>query len=217
MTCSTFLAAAFLTAAFFPPEGTVTAVNKLPAGLSDKLSAQIAPAGQQVIVKEEAVCTLWLAKDLAAKPDFKPTLNVKYPFAPGQLIGVLQVQKPSEFTDFRGQEVPVGVYTLRYAQQPVDGNHVGTSETHDFLLAIPAKADADPAPLKDLEQLHQRSATAAGATHPAIFSLLPVEASAKAGVLEHDTAKELWSLTLSGASNGKPLLLKLIVVGKSEG
>jgi hypothetical protein len=204
-------------AAHFPTEGTVSAVNKLPAGLSDKVAAQIAPAGQQVVIQEAAVCALWLAKDLAVKADFKPSLNVKYPFTPGQLVGVLQVQKTSEFTDFRGQDVPAGVYTLRYAQQPVDGNHVGTSETHDFLLAIPAKADADPAPLKDLEELHKRSATAAGATHPAIYSLLPVEPSAKSGVLEHDTAKEFWMLTVVGASGGKPVPIKLVVVGKSEG
>lgn len=218
MQCVTVAATIVLTAvAFFPPEGTVSAVNKLPAGLTDKVAAAIAPTGQQVTVMDSAVCTLWLAKDLAAKPDFKPSLNVKYPFTPGQLIGVLNVQKKSEFTDFRGQDVAAGVYTLRYAQQPVDGNHVGTSETHDFLLAIPAKTDADPAPLKDLEELHKRSATTAGATHPAIFSLLPVEASAKSGVLEHDTAKELWMLTVVGTSGGKPLPLKVILIGKSEG
>jgi hypothetical protein len=205
------------TAAFFPPEGTVSAVDKQPAGLSDKVAAAIASSGQQVTIEGVAVCTIWLAKDLPVKADFKPTLNVKYPFTPGQLIGAFEVQKKSEFTDFRGQDVAAGVYTLRYAQQPVDGNHVGTSELHDFLLAIPAKTDTDPAPLKNLEELHKRSATTAGANHPAIYSLLPAEETAKAAVLEHDGDKEYWIVTVVGKSGGKPLPLKLIVIGKSEG
>ena len=46
------------------------------------------------------------------------------------------------FTDFRGQEIKKGVYTLRYGQQPEDGNHIGTSELADFLLAIPAGVDS---------------------------------------------------------------------------
>jgi hypothetical protein len=39
--------------------------------------------------------------------------------------------------DFRGQQVPVGFYTLRYALIPDDGNHLGVSPNPDFLLLIP--------------------------------------------------------------------------------
>jgi hypothetical protein len=206
-----------ITATACAADGKVAAVDKAPAGLSEKVAAALNPAGQQVSVDGAAVCTVWLAKDLPVKADFKPSLNIKYPFAPGQFLGVLEVQQKSGYTDFRGQDVAAGVYTLRYGQQPVDGNHVGTSDLYDFLLAIPAKADADPAPLKGLEDLFKRSATAAGANHPAIYSLLPAEEKAKAATLEHDEGKELWQLTIIGNAGGKPLPLKVVVVGKSEG
>lgn len=197
-------------------EGKLTAVSTAPAGVSDGVKAALAPGGQKVSVDGAAVCTLWLAKNLTTKDGFKPTLNVKYPFTSGQFLGVMQVEKKSEFTDFRGQEVPAGVYTLRYGQQPVDGNHVGTSELYDFVLAVPAAADADPAVTKSLEDLFKRSAKSAGSNHPAIYSLLPPAAAAKPSV-EHDSGKEYWILNLTGQdAAGKPVPLKLVVIGKSE-
>ena len=99
------------------------------------------------------ICDVSFVKSLAVRPGFKPELNVKYPFTSGQLIGVLRVSKKASFTDFRGQELKAGVYTLRYGQQPEDGNHIGTSEVYDFLLALPAKIDQDPKPLNLLDEL----------------------------------------------------------------
>jgi len=199
-------------------EGKVTAVAAPPAGVSDAVKGMLNPAGQQVSVDGAAVCTVWLAKGLAVKDGFKPSSTVKYPFTPGQLIGAMLVEKKAEFTDFRGQEVAAGAYTLRYGQQPVDGNHVGTSELYDFLLAIPAATDADPTPVKSPEDLFKRSAKTAGSNHPAIYSLLPPAADVKAASVEHDAGKEQWILNLVGQDAGeKPLPIKLIVVGKSEG
>ncbi|MDZ4687522.1 MAG: hypothetical protein SH850_20825 [Planctomycetaceae bacterium] len=198
-------------------EGKLTAVKSPPAGLSDAVKAALAPTGQQVSADGAAVCTVWLAKSLAVKDGFKPSSTVKYPFTPGQFIGVMLVEKKSEFTDFRGQEVAAGAYTLRYGQQPVDGNHVGTSELYDFLLAVPAATDADPAAIKTPEDLFKRSAKTAGSNHPAIYSLLPPAAEAQAAAIEHDSGKEYWILTVLGQdAAGKAIPMKLIVVGKSE-
>lgn len=198
-------------------DGKLTAVDGPPAGVNDAVKAVLAPTGHQVSADGSAICTIWLAKSLAVKSDFKPSLNVKYPFMPGQLIGVMRVDKASEFTDFRGQEVAAGVYTLRYGQQPVDGNHVGTSELYDFLLAIPAAKDADPAEIKSLEELIKKSAATAGSNHPAIYSLLPPAADAKAAAIEHDSSKDYWILTVIGKTPANASLpLKVVVVGRSE-
>ena len=116
-------------------DGKLVPVDKVPAGISEKVASALNPAGQQVVIDGKTTCTVWLVKDLPVKADFKPTLAIKYPLTQGQLIGVMEVVKKSEFTDFRGQDVAVGVYTLRDGQQPVDGNHVGTSALSDFLLA----------------------------------------------------------------------------------
>lgn len=209
--------ASLLAANLAAEEGKLAKVDKLPAGLADKVAAAVQPSGQQVVVDGAPVCTVWLAKELPVKEGFKPSLNVKYPLTTGQFVGVLEVQRKQEFTDFRGQEVAAGVYTLRYAQQPVDGNHVGTSELYDFLLAVPAKSDVDPAPLKSPEDLYKKSAASAGATHPAIYSLLPPEKET-APALRHDDAKHFWILTvIAAAPGGAKTPLRIVVVGKSEG
>ena len=215
--CLVLLAASIVVA----EDGKLTVVEKAPAGLTDKVSTALNPSGQQVTAAGGTIGTVWLVKQLEAKADFKPSLSVKYPLTPGQLVGAIEVVKKSEFTDFRGQDVAAGVYTLRYGQQPVDGNHVGTSDLADFLLAIPAKLDTDPALLKMSEAMHKLSAKTSGSNHPAIFSLLPPKADEKTPALTHDTGKHFWilSLTADGKSGSAAVKvpLRLVIVGVSEG
>ncbi len=197
-------------------EGKLEAVAGLPDGLSKEIAAVVDANGQKVVGKDGAVCSVWLVKEVPMKANFKPTLNVKYPFAAGELIGVLHVQAKSKYTDFRGQEIKPGVFTLRYGQQPEDGNHVGTSDLADFLLAIPAAVDADPKPLGDFKDLSERSAKTAGSTHPAIFSLLPSDKPAEKPTLTHDDSKDhtMLSTTLA-AKGGSKVALRMVVIGKS--
>ena len=215
--CLVLLAASFVAA----EDGKLTVVEKAPAGLADKVAAALNPSGQQIAVGGTVIGSVWLVKQLEAKADFKPSLSVKYPLTPGQLVGAIEVVKKSEFTDFRGQDVAAGIYTLRYGQQPVDGNHVGTSDLADFLLAIPAKLDTDPALLKMSEAMHKLSAKTSGSNHPAIFSLLPPKPDEKTPALTHDTGKHFWILSLT--ANGKSgdaavkVPLRVVIVGVSEG
>lgn len=199
---------------------TLAKVSQTPAGLSQPLAAKLDPQGYRVQTAQGAVCDVWLLKDLAAKPGFKPTLNVKYPFQSGELIGVLRVADKVDFTDFRGQAIKPGVYTLRYGQQPQDGNHIGTSEVSDFLLALPAATDTNLKPLGNPESLHKASAKAAGGNHPAIFSLLPSEAPVTSAMLAKDDNNHwVLSLPVPAVQGGKKISvsLRLIVIGKAEG
>lgn len=213
---------ALFSAALWSSTGSVRADGKLedvaglPEGLSKEVAALVDANGQRVIEKGSAVCAVWLVKEVPTKTNFKPTLSVKYPFAPGELLGVLQVQAKSKYTDFRGQEIKAGVYTLRYGQQPEDGNHVGTSDLADFLLAIPAAVDTDPKPIAVFKALSERSAKTAGSTHPAIFSLLPSEKPVEKPTLTHNAAKEhtMLSTTIS-AKGGTKVALRMVVIGKS--
>ncbi len=216
------LAAAVVSAALWWLAGSVHAESKLeavaalPEGLSKEIAAIVDPKGQRIVGKDGAVCSVWLVKEVPMKANFKPTLNVKYPFAPGELIGVLQVQAKSKYTDFRGQEIKPGIFTLRYGQQPEDGNHVGTSDLADFLLAIPAGVDTDPNPIAAFKALSERSAKTSGSTHPAIFSLLPGEKLVEKPTLTHDADKDhtMLSAVLS-AKGGAKVALRMVVIGKS--
>ncbi len=197
-------------------EDKLEAIAALPEGLSKEIAAVVDAKGQQVVGKNGAVCSVWLVKEVPTKANFKPTLSVKYPFAPGELIGVLQVQAKSKYTDFRGQEIKAGVYTLRYGQQPEDGNHVGTSDLADFLLAIPAAVDTDPKPIAKFDALSKQSAKTAGSTHPAIYSLLPSDKPVEKPTLTHNAAKEHTMLsTTIAAKGGSKVSLRMVVIGKS--
>src|SRR5579863_16101 len=176
-------------------ETTLGTVAEAPAGVPAPIAAVLNPQGFLVQTDGKAVCEVWLVKDLAVKKGFKPTLNVKYPFQSGQLIGVLRVDAKADYTDFRGQAIKPGVYTLRYGQQPQDGNHIGTSEVADFLVAIPAANDTDPKPVGPVEKLHKASAKTAGANHPAIFSLLSPELAAASPTLAKDD-NDRWVLDI---------------------
>lgn len=211
------LSICFVAAAAEAPE--LTALKSAPKGLSERIAETVDPAGFRVAGPDGAVAEFWLVKNLSVKPDFKPQLTVKYPFTPGQLIGALRIPEGSKYTDFRGQEMAAGVYTLRYGQQPEDGNHIGTSETADFLLALPAKVDVDPKPIGGPDQLSESSAKSVSSTHPAIFSMLPVEKPSKKPTLTHDEGREFWivSLTAQGSANEKPVEvpLQFVAIGRA--
>jgi hypothetical protein len=220
---STFLVVAavcilFLTGA--ADEKTLTAVDKAPDGLAPSIATLVNPKGFRVQSAEGPVCDVWLLKDVSLKPGFKQTLNVKYPFQTGELVGVLRVGDKVEFSDFRGQPVKPGVYTLRYGQQPQDGNHIGTSDVYDFLVALPAATDTDPKLFVPPDRLHKTSSKSVGTNHPAILSLLAVESPIAAATLtKEENDRWVLGVPVQGDDSGKKtaLSLRVVVVGKVAG
>ena len=195
-------------------------VKEGPTGLAPEIEKLLDPVGYQINGSDGPVVELWLLKTLSIKPAFKPGVSQLYPFVPGQLLGAMRVPKGAHYTDFRGQEITSGTYTLRYGLQPEDGNHLGTSDTADFILALPAKIDIKPDTIKDFYDLSERSGKAAGSTHPAIFSLLDPAKAGKDAKLDEDKSADDWVLTFTakGNANGKAMEVKirLVVVGESE-
>lgn len=186
---------------------------------SDDVSAEImkridAQGLRVVRGTSRTVCEIWLCKEIAADPDFKATLDRLYPFTAGQLIGVLHLGRRG--AEFRDQQVSSGWYTLRFALQPVDGNHVGTSPTRDFLLMVDAQQDDLPDTWPSQESLQEASAEAAGSSHPAMLCLQR-PSDAPSGSIRHDEANDWWVVHLN-AKTGKEsqrqsVPLDLVVVG----
>jgi hypothetical protein len=201
-------------------EKTLSSVDKAPDGLAPSIASLVNPTGFRVQSAEGPVCDVWLLKSVALKPGFKQTLNVKYPFQTGELVGVLRVSDKVEFSDFRGQPVKPGVYTLRYGQQPQDGNHIGTSDVYDFLVALPAATDTDPKLFLPPDRLHKASSKSVGTNHPAILSLLAVESPIAAATLtKEENDRWVLGVPVQGDDNGKkaPVSLRVVVVGKVAG
>ena len=94
-------------------------------------------------------------------------------------------------TDYRKQKIKEGVYTLRLAYQPADGDHMGTAPNNEFCLPVAADDDKDAALMKP-KALQETSAKVAGGNHPAVLLLFPPAAKAPdAAKLEKDDDERL--------------------------
>lgn len=187
--------------------------------LSSEVAAQISATGVKVIRgTKSTLCEIWPCKQWDVKPGFHATPALLYPFHPGQLVGVIRYRRRG--SDFRDQDMARGLYTLRYALQPVDGNHEGTSPTRDFLLMVKAEDDKSAKPM-GTDQLNELSAEAAETNHPAMLCLQEAHATddAKPSML-HNEDRDWWIVRFTGkaAAGGKTsrLPVEVIVVGVAE-
>lgn len=184
--------------------------------LAPEVAALLNPTGFKISKGGQALCEVWLAKEWPIAGEATTSPEILYPLTLGQLIGVVKYAKKAN--DFRDQEIPAGVYTIRYAQQPVDGAHVGTSPTRDFFALLPAAKDRDPKTL-DYKTLTTISKETAGTAHPAILSLQKAAASGEPLSIRHDSEKD-WTIVrfVGKAKQGgavKDLPIELVVVGKA--
>lgn len=191
---------------------TVAPAEEVAPAIGERLSDK----GIKVAAGKRTLCEIWPAKSWAVAGDFEPTGAVNYPFEVGELLGVIRFARSGG--DFRGQKIKKGTYTLRYGLQPQDGNHVGTSDTRDFVVLLQAADDTDAAPSAK-EKLFKESTNASGTAHPAILSLLSPDKDAKdLPRLVHHESRELWAVDFAGKSAGagaKPVVVELVVVGHS--
>lgn len=163
---------------------------------------------------------IWLRKATpGSQKPAGPKGVIQFPFlADGELLGVIEFVK--EGHDYRDQAVAKGVYTMRYGLQPVNGDHLGVSPFRDYILLLPASKDKALAP-PTRKQLEERSAEAAGTSHPASFLLLMAPAGSKAEPsMVRDNEKDTWSVVLPlklQVKGGEPIVypVQFVVVGVS--
>lgn len=183
------------------------------SGVSEEIAKTLAPGGVRVMRGSNVYCELWLCKQWSLEAVGAKVESVNYPFEPGQLVGVVRFRRKS--ADFRKQAINKGVYTLRYARQPVDGNHVGTSPTRDFLLVLEAAKDKSPAKL-DYKALTKASADSIGTAHPGLLSLAKPAPEGDVA-LRHDEGHDWWIARLKGKSKTgdkeSDLAIDLVVIG----
>lgn len=169
---ASFLLAGVVVAA--PPKLTLTAAKTDPpkevaeavAKLLDKEAVSVSGDDNVLSV------TLWFRSELPTAATADQIKNgLTYREIPeGTLLGVAKFDKP--FTDFRKQEIPAGVYTLRLAVQPDTGDHTDTAPHQDFALLVPAAADTTADAL-EVKQVVKLSLKATGGDHPGVMLLYP--------------------------------------------
>jgi len=181
---------------------------ELPAALRDAVGSD----ALRVTSPSGVLCEIWLRKSVPVVATPSTELGVTFgQLAEGTLLGVMRLAGDAK--DYREQNIKAGVYTLRYALHPVDGNHSGIAPQRDFALLAPVADDADPATITRVEAL-KRSAKSTGTAHPSVWSLWPAEDSAAAPSLHLQSDSQLWLLTFRlPLANGQPLSMSIVVVG----
>ncbi len=180
------------------------------AAVSDAVKKSVEPKGYHVTLDDGSALDLWL-RDKAPAQAKKDVPGALYPqIAESTLVGVISF--PQATTDYRGQAVKAGIYTLRYELIPEDGNHLGVAENRDFLLLIPAAADSDPAAVMKFDELVTLSRQVTGSQHPAPISMVQATGGSAAAVSKDDADHWVFSAGLKLAS-GENLPLAFVVKG----
>lgn len=152
---------AFVTV-FAPTVSSLT--DKPPSELSAGIVSRLVPAAK--VAAGEATLDIWLVQKLETSGDGASWSGVES----GTLVGAVRVA--GAFKEIRGKAVKPGVYTLRYGQQPQNGDHLGISPFREFVVISPAAIDSDPKVL-GFDGVVALSKEVIGTAHPASLSLDP--------------------------------------------
>lgn len=192
-------------------KGQTPPPSELAAGVKDVLQQQVltvtGPAG--------TVCEIWLRKSVPSAATPSQELGITFgQIAEGTLVGA--VRFPALVQDYRKQSIRPGVYTLRYALVPVDGNHQGVAPQRDYLLAAPASVDSNPAQVSP-EQTIALSRKSLG-SHPSPWSLgPPIDDASGLPKMVHQQEGDLWvlefSVSVGSGASSSAVPMALVIIG----
>ena len=179
-----------------------------PPALASGIRALLAEGGTRAAVSGTQL-DFWFVKSLPVKGTAASWATVEE----GTLVGAVRVS--SEFRDIRARLIKPGTYTLRYALQPQNGDHLGVSPFREFLLLSPASVDTDAA-ARGHEATIEMSTKTAGGSHPAVWSIDPPAASG-AVLSTHTTDLGHQAVVVEVLIAGSaPLRFGIVLIGRVE-
>ena len=183
-------------------------------GASESVRSALEAKGYRVTAGDgTVVCEIWLRNGVPIQPKKDISGAIYSELGDSTMIGVVSLQKGGY--DYRGQGIKAGVYTLRYALHPSDGNHMGISTYRDFLLLVPLTSDPDVNAKFKFEELSKISAKAAGTNHPTPFSLVsPEGGKAAPSVSENEHGHLVFAAKLK--TQGGEMPIAFVVKGIAE-
>ncbi len=184
------------------------------ASVSEAVRGALESKGVRMLDDKGAtVCEVWFSKEI-------PTIKNEVPGASfgqipeGAFIGVINF--PSRVSDFRGQGIKAGFYTLRFALILQDGNHLGVSPARDFFLLCPAAEDKDPTAQLKMEDLLKLSRDASGTGHPTVWFVGQATSDKDLPkVLKNESGHVILETKISTQSG--PLAIGMVIIGQTEG
>jgi hypothetical protein len=181
-----------------------------PAELAQAFSSMLQPQGVKILDPSGSVyCEVWLRAQAPSGPKSGDDAVVLPTIPQGALLGVIRFAGAAQ--DRRGQPLKAGIYTMRYSQYPVNGDHQGVAPQRDFVLLVSAPDDKEATATPNFDALVALSNKASGTPHPAVLSIWNSSSDklpnfSKQG--DHD-----WVLEAKVGD----LAISIILVGKVEG
>ncbi len=142
--------------------------------------------------KGKAIARVWFRKEIpsiATKEQIKNGITHRE-LLETSIIGA--VQFPTTFIDYRKQEIAAGVYTLRLAFQPDNGDHKDSAPHTEFLLLCPAQKDRKSDEMEP-KSLYKMSFESTGGEHPGVMLLYPYTFTDKKPKIQ-DRGSGVWTL-----------------------
>jgi hypothetical protein len=189
-----------------------------PKALADDVRAEFGSDSLAVTRGNETILRIWFRKSIPVKANAEQVKNgLTYrEISEGTLLAA--VQFPAVFVDFRKQEIPAGVYTLRMAVQPDIGDHKETAPHQDFALLLSAKLDKSSEDLSVKDAIESSRKAIAG-DHPGVMLFFPYfgkEAEPK--IVAKEKGVSCLQLRRAITADGKDSTLgfSLVIEGSSE-
>ncbi|MDX2039713.1 MAG: hypothetical protein SF097_00620 [Acidobacteriota bacterium] len=185
------------------------------AAVAEAMRGALEDKGLRVIDdKGKTVCDIWFRKEIPVGKEEIPGASFGQ-IVEGTFIGVINF--PANTSDFRGQGIKAGWYTLRYSLILQDGNHLGVSPARDFFLICPAADDKDPNTAMKMDEMLKLSRAAAGAGHPSpwYFGMATSAEKDLPKIVKNEHEHVVLETALKTKSGS--LAIGLIVIGRTEG
>ena len=145
-----------------------------PKELDPSIRSALQVKALQLLDDQKAVYEFWLRTEIPLRSKPASAAKALDAIKETTLLGAVSV--PASRRDYRDDELAAGVYTMRFAFQPEDGNHLGTAEYPYFAVLVSSKLDTKPDGITDYKPLVKASAKTASEDHPVILSLRPASA-----------------------------------------
>jgi len=204
----------FLTfsALVFPQTGKLETISEaVPEEIAPSIRESLPTSASRVVMKSGIIATFWIREDIDLKDSSSPELGVNFgQFPVGTLVGVFQISGP--WKDYKNAVIEEGIYTMRYARQPADGDHLGVSLYRDFLILAPAEQDNELDREYSQQDLIDMGRLVSRSTHPAVLAFFPIWESIESSVSL--LRNELDQMTL--AVKQGDLVLGLVLIGHGE-
>lgn len=143
-----------------------------PQEIDASIRSRLPAKAVQLLDDDKPVCEFWFSAEILLTSRPASVAKALDSVKQATLLGAVSVA--SDRRDYRDDELPAGVYTMRFALRPDDGNHLGTSEFSYFAVLVPAKLDTKPDGIADYKALVKASSKETATEHPVILSLRPV-------------------------------------------